>query len=177
MGPVAYGCDMDQPPGREPEFSIGLVDGSRFAEVRELLADLELAEQPHYPDHPQLSREELLEATSPIRPRFSGENVILGVFERSGGSLAGFCWCVLFDPGTGLEGEVAEVYVRPEHRRRGLAAGLLSQAVALFRSRGVTLGYVWTRHENQEAVRLYEKAGFKPSRQLVLTWYPEPEAG
>jgi ribosomal protein S18 acetylase RimI-like enzyme len=36
----------------------------------------------------------------------------------------------------------------------------------------VTLGYVWTRPENQAAVRLYTAAGFTPTRQLVLTWYP-----
>ena len=35
---------------------------------------------------------------------------------------------------------------------------------------------VWTRPDNEAAVRLYRSAGFEPSRQLVLTWYPiEPE--
>jgi hypothetical protein len=36
----------------------------------------------------------------------------------------------------------------------------------------VTLGYVWTRPDNEAAVRLYRSAGFEPNRQLVLTWYP-----
>jgi ribosomal protein S18 acetylase RimI-like enzyme len=40
----------------------------------------------------------------------------------------------------------------------------------------VTLGYVWTRSDNEAAVRLYRSAGFEPNRQLVLTWYPtEPK--
>src|SRR2546425_10004288 len=76
----------------------------------------------------------------PIRPGFRGENVILAA--REGRSIVGLCWCVIFDPGTGLEGEVAEVYVQPSHRGRGLAARLLAAAVALFRERGVTFATV-----------------------------------
>jgi ribosomal protein S18 acetylase RimI-like enzyme len=71
-----------------------------------------------------------------------------------------------------LEGEVAELFVRPDHRGQGVGEALVRHAVGMFRDRGVTLGYVWTRVENQAAVRLYEGAGFEPSRQLVMTWYP-----
>ncbi len=138
--------------------------------VRPLLIELELEEQPHFSEHPQLTRGELERLTPPIRSHFTGENVCLAV--RDGEGLAGFCWCVLFDPGTGLEGEVAEVYVAPEHRGRGVATQLLREAVRLFEERGVTLGYVWTREQNESATRLYSGAGFEPSRQLVLTWYP-----
>jgi ribosomal protein S18 acetylase RimI-like enzyme len=49
---------------------------------------------------------------------------------------------------------------------------LMQQAVRLFRERRVTLGYVWTRPDNEAAVRLYQSAGFENNRQLVLTWYP-----
>ena len=84
----------------------------------------------------------------------------------------GFCWIVLYDPGTGLEGEVAELYVSAEHRGRGIGELLVRQAVKLFQERGVTLGYVWTRPDNESAVRLYRSAGFDANRQLVLTWYP-----
>ena len=142
-----------------------------FELVRPLLAELYAAEQAHYEDHPQLSPNELQSIVGPIPSRFVGENVIFAV-RGPGGSLAGFCWCVLFDPGTGLEGEVAEVYVSPEHRRAGIAAALLEGAVSLFRERGVTLGYVWTRDANEAAVSAYKKAGFEANRQLVLTWYP-----
>jgi ribosomal protein S18 acetylase RimI-like enzyme len=141
--------------------------------VRPLLVELHLYEQPHYRDHPQLSREQLEDSLDEVQGRFEGENVIFAV--RDGGvGLAGFCWVVLFDPGTGLEGEVAEVYVAEGHRGRGVGEALLRRAVALFRERGVTLGYVWTRPENETAVRLYRSAGFEDTRQLVLTWYPTP---
>jgi len=107
----------------------------------------------------------------PIRPGFSGENVILAA--KVGGELVGLCWCVIFDPGTGLEGEVAEVYVQPSHRGQGLAADLLRAAVDLFRTRRVTFATVWTTPDNEAAVRLYQRAGFKVTDQLVLTWVPD----
>jgi len=138
--------------------------------VKPLLLELYEAEQPHYTDHPQLSRTELEQVVSGIPAGFKGENVILAV--RAGSSLAGFCWCVLFDPGTGLEGEIAELFVAAEQRGSGVGKALVDAALDLFRERGVTLGYVWTREENEAAVGLYRRAGFEPNRQLVLTWYP-----
>jgi ribosomal protein S18 acetylase RimI-like enzyme len=142
-----------------------------LALVRPLLVELHMHEQPHYTDHPQLTRAQLDESLDEIRPGFQGENFLFAVRDGTGG-LAGFCWVVLFDPGTGLEGEVAEVYVDEAHRGRGVGEALLQRAVRLFEERGVTLGYVWTRSENEAATRLYRSAGFQPTRQLVLTWYP-----
>ena len=131
-----------------------------------------LAEQRHY-DHPQLTEAEIEQdvANAPAA-RFSGENVILAA--RAGDRVVGLCWCVLFDPGTGLEGEVAEVYVDPEFRSQGIGRRLLRQAVELFRQRNVTFAAVWTRESNPQAVRLYEEAGFRRTEQLVLTWLPLP---
>ncbi len=143
----------------------------QLASIRPLLVDLHLAEQEHYADHPQLSRAQLEAALDEVPARFSGENVVFAVRDPAGG-LAGFCWVVLFDPGTGLEGEVAEVYVAPQHRERGVGEALVRRAVELFRERGVTLGYVWTRPDNRAATRLYRSVGFEPTRQLILTWYP-----
>ena len=137
-----------------------------------MLRELMLAEQRHY-DHPQLSEAEIEHdvANAPAA-RFSGENVILAA--RAGDRVIGLCWCVLFDPGTGLEGEVAEVYVDPEFRSQGIGRRLLRQAVELFRQRNVTFAAVWTRESNPQAVRLYEEAGFRRTEQLVLTWLPLP---
>ena len=139
--------------------------------IKPLLVDLHMGEQVHYSDHPQLSRWEIEDHLEAVPSRFTGENVVFVVRDEIGAVL-GFCWIVLFDPGTGLEGEVAEVYVSPEHRGRGIGDLLMEQAVRLFRERRVTLGYVWTREDNEAAVRLYRSAGFEPNRQLVLTWYP-----
>jgi ribosomal protein S18 acetylase RimI-like enzyme len=131
-----------------------------------------LGEQEHY-DHPQLTAEEIerdLQRTPD--PGFTGENVIFAA--RLDGSVVGFCWCVLFDPGTGLEAEVAEVYVDQAFRGHGIGAMLLRRAVQLFRERNVTFAAVWTRETNPAAVRLYEEAGFRRTEQLVLTWLPLP---
>jgi ribosomal protein S18 acetylase RimI-like enzyme len=144
--------------------------------IKPLLVDLHLDEQAHYPDHPQFTRKQIEAQLPPVRSRFTGENVVLAVRDRAGAVL-GFCWVVMFDPGTGLEGEVAEVYVAEQHRGQGLGEALVARAVQLFEERGVTLGYVWTRDANEPAVRLYRAAGFEPTSQLVLTWYPVDDEG
>jgi len=151
--------------------AIEVLAGPEVEQIRPLLLDLLVEEQGHYP-HRQLSRDEMeRELVGPLRPAFEGENMVFAV--RDGGEVVAFCWCVLFDPGTGLEAEIAEVYVAEPHRGRGLARALLRRAVALFHERGVTLGVVWTRADNPGAVRLYESAGFSPTTQLVLTWLPD----
>lgn len=147
-----------------------LADGE-YDLIRPLLVELHMGEQIHYSDHPQLSRADIEDHLTTVPMTFRGENVVFGVRDEIG-DVIGFCWIVLFDPGTGLEGEVAEVYVAPEHRGRGVGDMLMDQAVRLFRERRVTLGYVWTRPDNEAAVRLYRSAGFEPNRQLVMTWYP-----
>ncbi len=151
-----------------------LADGE-YDLIKPLLVELHMGEQVHYSDHPQLSRESIEDHLATVQATFRGENVVFGVRDEVGGVI-GFCWIVLFDPGTGLEGEVAEIYVAPEHRGRGVGEILIDRAVRLFRERGVTLGYVWTRPDNDAAVRLYRSAGFEANRQLVMTWYPTDQA-
>jgi ribosomal protein S18 acetylase RimI-like enzyme len=139
--------------------------------IKPLLVELHLGEQVHYSDHPQLTRGEIERHLTEVPAAFRGENVIFAVRDEIG-HVVGFCWIVLYDPGTGLEGEVAEVYVSAEHRGRGIGEMLVREAVRLFDERHVTLGYVWTRPDNESAVRLYRSVGFEPNRQLVMTWYP-----
>jgi ribosomal protein S18 acetylase RimI-like enzyme len=147
-----------------------------YALIKPLLVELHLGEQVHYADHPQLPREEIERHLTSVPSAFRGENVIYAVRDEVG-HVVGFCWIVLYDPGTGLEGEVAELYVAEGHRGRGIGEMLVRQAVRLFSERRVTLGYVWTRPDNEPAIKLYRHAGFEPNRQLVMTWYPiEPKS-
>ncbi len=141
-------------------------------EVAAMLVDLTLAEQVHY-DHPRESRVEV-ERRLRVEPRFSGENHLL-VARDPDGHAVGVCWVVLFDPGTGLEAELAELYVRPEVRGGGVARSLVGEAVALLRSRHVSFASVWTRDDNDAALAAYRAAGFAPTEQAVLTWLPLPE--
>lgn len=142
------------------------------AGVRSMLTELALAEQERY-DHPRRTSEEVAGGTALPRSHFTGENHLL-VARDERDAAAGLCWCVLFDPGTGLEGEVAELYVRPEWRGRGVAGALLREAMALFRRRQVTFACVWTRNDNPAAMAAYRSAGFTPTEQAVLTWLPLP---
>jgi ribosomal protein S18 acetylase RimI-like enzyme len=147
-----------------------MLSESELGMIKPLLVELQLHEQPHYADHPQLSAGQIDEALD-VKPAFQGENVVF-VSRDQAGRIAGFCWVVLFDPGTGLEGELAEVYVATGYRGQGVGEALVRSAVELFERRGVTLGYVWTRPDNEPALRLYRGAGFDPTQQQILTWYP-----
>lgn len=140
------------------------------AAVRALLVDLELEEQERY-DHPRRTRDEVARSQPPLRTTFVGENHLY-VARAPDGTPLGVCWCVLYDPGTGLEGEVAELYVRPEARGRGLARRLVDEAMALFRERGVTFASVWSHPGNAAALAVYGAVGFRPTEQVVLTWLP-----
>jgi GNAT superfamily N-acetyltransferase len=153
---------------------IEILAESELGAIRPLLAELILQEQRHY-DHPQLTPEVIAQdVRRPVRPHFTGETIIFGARDAKD-RVVGLCWCVLFDPGTGLEAEVAEVFVERSHRNQGLAGAMLRRAVQLFRDRGVTFACVWTRETNPQAIRLYEQAGFSRTAQLVLTWLPLPD--
>src|SRR5438034_11817213 len=109
-----------------------------YALVRPLLIELHLGEQVHYRDHPQLPREEVERHLTQIPSAFRGENVIYMVRDEVG-QVVGFCWIVLYDPGTGLEGEVADHYVAEGNRARGIGERLVGQAVSRFAEGRVTL--------------------------------------
>jgi len=151
-------------------FELGAEDDP---EVRKMLVELALDEQEHY-DHPRETRDELERRLRPS-PHFSGENHLL-VAREPDGTRVGICWVALFDPGTGLEAEIAELYVRPQARGRGIATQLVRAAMELVRRRHVTFASVWTRDDNPAALAAYAAAGFTPTRQTVLTWLPTPES-
>lgn len=141
-------------------------------EVAALLVDLTLQEQEHF-DHPPETRAEV-ERRLRVAPEFTGENRLL-VARDAQGHPVGVCWVVIFDPGTGLEGEIAELYVRPEARGGGVARQLVAEAMALLQRRHVSFASVWTRDDNPAALAAYRAAGFAPTTQAVLTWLPLPE--
>jgi ribosomal protein S18 acetylase RimI-like enzyme len=157
------------------DVSIERLQDPEDSAVHHLLVQLALDEQQAY-DHPRETRAEISARTGPITSGFVGENVAF-VARDGTGRAVGLCWCVLFDPGTGLEGEVAELYVEPEARREGVASALVGEAIRLFRERGVTFAAVWTHPENAAALAVYRRHGFAPTEQAVLTWLPLPVPG
>jgi GNAT superfamily N-acetyltransferase len=143
-------------------------------DVAAMLVDLALDEQEHY-DHPPETREQV-ERRLRVAPGFAGENHLFVARNRDGAAL-GVCWVVLFDPGTGLEAELAELYVRHDARGAGVARDLVARALTLLRDRHVTFACVWTRDDNVAALAAYRAAGFTPTDQAVLTWLPIHDAG
>jgi ribosomal protein S18 acetylase RimI-like enzyme len=140
------------------------------AETLDMLVELAFEDQRHYAAHPQESRAELAARLRPGR-LFTGENHILVARDGADAAL-GLCWVVLFDPGTGLEAELAELYVRPGVRGRGVATSLARAAMDLLRGREVTFASVWTRSDNAAALAAYRAVGFRETEQTVLTWLP-----
>jgi ribosomal protein S18 acetylase RimI-like enzyme len=153
-----------------PPYRIEILDRPDDPDVHRLLVELALEDQEGYA-HPRESREGIDQRTGPIARRFVGENRLF-VAREADGRVAGLCWCVLFDPGTGLEGEVAELYVEPAARGRGVADALVGEAMGLFRDRAVSFASVWTRPDNLAALAAYRRHGFRPTEQTVLTWLP-----
>jgi ribosomal protein S18 acetylase RimI-like enzyme len=60
----------------------------------------------------------------------------------------------------GLECYLAELYVVPEHRRRGLGRALMTAALAEARRRGADTMDLGTDETDQAAHRLYQSMGF-----------------
>src|SRR3989442_1508281 len=118
---------------RLPSKTMRTLDVERLLEadydvIKPLLVELHVGEQVHYSDHPQLSRREIEDHLTTVPSRFVGENVVFVVRDEAG-TIIGFCWIVLYDPGTGLQWEVAQVYLFPEHRGSGLRDMLMAQTV------------------------------------------------
>ncbi len=152
--------------------SYGVASEDELPTVREFITALTYDEQAHYA-HPRETYQEIAERI-PVPPAsFTGSNVQF-VARNDEGEVVGCCWCVIFDPGTGLEAEIAELYVREDARKRGIGTSLVRMAVEYFRVTGVMFAHVWTRDGNDPARQAYVRSGFAPTEQLVLTWLPLP---
>jgi ribosomal protein S18 acetylase RimI-like enzyme len=60
----------------------------------------------------------------------------------------------------GLECYIAELYVQPEHRRRGLGLALMNASLEAARARGADYVEVATSEDDTGARALYERLGF-----------------
>lgn len=76
-------------------------------------------------------------------------------------------------------GELKRVYVRPAARGRGLGTALVAELEAYARSRQLTCVRLDTRHELDEALRLYERNGYRAIDRynqpgLADLWFEKP---
>jgi len=69
----------------------------------------------------------------------------------------------------GREGFVTELFVRPQHRRAGVARLLLAAVEASARTEGVQALHLLALPHNTPALGLYESSGFERSPRIMLT--------
>lgn len=93
------------------------------------------------------------------------------------GKLLGGCGLLLIAG----EGNITNVVVVPEARRRGVATGMLTHLLAAGDREGLTAYTLEVRVSNQAAIGLYEKLGFvsegirpnfyeKPTEDAMIMW-------
>jgi len=63
---------------------------------------------------------------------------------------------------SGEEGEILDLAVRPEERRRGIARALLASVREALQKDGVREMYLEVRESNRPAIELYRADGFRP---------------
>src|SRR2546423_8364138 len=97
--------------------------------------------------------------SSALRDRAAGERVIL--VWREAGEIVGSAHLALGTKPNGRHrAEVQKVMVRPSHRRRGIAAGLMAALEAAALARGVRLLYLDTSEGYGGARALYDALGY-----------------
>jgi putative acetyltransferase len=90
----------------------------------------------------------------------------------NGGAVCGFLWievrATMVDP---LVGYVKNIYIAPEVRGQGYAKMLLEAADEWFRFRGCTKATLDVSVCNEEAVSLYQSAGYEIIRHRMEKSY------
>ena len=120
------------------------------------------------------------------RSMFAGElakpsSICLGGFEPEGGALVGYLIISRYVDAW----HVMNVAVAPDHRRRKIATMLLERLFELTAGEGQRGYTLEVRVSNDVAIRLYERAGFKPrgirrgyytdNREDALIMWRDPE--
>jgi ribosomal protein S18 acetylase RimI-like enzyme len=68
--------------------------------------------------------------------------------------------------------ELSGVIVRPDHRGRGIARALTTEAARFARERGIRRITIKVFAQNEDGMKLWESLGFRP-RMLQMTIAPE----
>ena len=72
------------------------------------------------------------------------------------------------------EGEILNLAVKPEHRRRGVGTALVEVIVERFRRDGVIQVFLEVRESSHSAISFYGRLGFRPVGRRPA-YYLEPE--
>jgi hypothetical protein len=107
---------------------------------------------------------------------------LMGEIASKDGFLPQATWLVAHDPGNrkpsdycatiqGISnregiGAIQNLGVTPEHRGSGLGSAVLIQALAGFRQSGLSRAYLEVTAQNDAAIRLYRRLGFRRARTV-----------
>lgn len=116
-------------------------------DVIQLIDELDAYQKPLYPE----ASHHGIDVDSLMQP-----NVVFAVVRTLQGHVIG-CGAVVLEPGYG---ELKRMYVRPGHRRTGIAKELLAFLEAEAIARGCTLLALETGIHQHAALILYERAGY-----------------
>lgn len=87
----------------------------------------------------------------------NNENAVYKIARTEGSKTAGYCafWKVLD------EGQITNIAVAPEYRRRHIAYELLGELIKEAAAQGLAVMTLEVRESNRAAIALYERFGFK----------------
>lgn len=63
---------------------------------------------------------------------------------------------------------IHDIYVHPDHRKKGLARGLIQAALDRFQSLGIRQIRCETAHINEDARKVFTSLGFRPATVVML---------
>lgn len=131
-----------------------------------------LAQAASFGSWESLSPEEMRHAAWPTVAYMAGQQVESTLTQHGGLGLVATAWhrpvgYVLAAPGPDsstdeITGHLFSLWVAPEHRRRGVGTALLSLAENWFLQQGIRKVKLLSGVHNRTAVRLAERAGYKP---------------
>jgi ribosomal protein S18 acetylase RimI-like enzyme len=85
------------------------------------------------------------------------------------GQLAAFCVCWLAeDPNGEISGQIEPMGVHAEYRKLGLGRAILSEGLRRLQSRGARQIFVQTDNYRDAAFKLYESAGFRVIKNMLM---------
>ncbi len=83
------------------------------------------------------------------------------IVARSDVQVVGFCRVRVHSP---LYGVICKIFVHPEYRRQGIGTSLMVNACDYIRNQSCDQAYLGVDAENDAAIALYKKVGFRPTR-------------
>jgi ribosomal protein S18 acetylase RimI-like enzyme len=157
--------------GSEPPAGVSIIAGGRelLDRVRPLWHEL----RAHHASLDPTWRDGVLatsfdERRSGLVSKSNGGDLLV-VLALAGDHPVAYCVCTVTASG---DGEVDSLFVTSCHRRRGIGDALMTRAMAWLQTRATQALAVEVMACNEDAVRLYERYGFRPRALRMLQVHP-----